>query len=52
MLTATLFTIAKSWKCPIMDKENWYIHIMDIMLSEINQSPKDKYCIISLLGDI
>ena len=80
MLTAALFTIAKTWKqpkCPLTDewiKKMWYIYIMEyysalkkneimtsaatwmdleiIILSEVSQTEKHKYHIISLLCGI
>ena len=75
MFTATLFTIAKSWKqpkCPSINKwikKLWHIYTIEyyaaerkkellpfvtawmevesIMLTEINETVKDKYCMTS-----
>ena len=62
MFTAALFTIDKTWrqpKCPLTDdwiRKLWCIYICEntiqlaiegIMLSEIRQTEKDKYCLIS-----
>ena len=65
---AVLFIIAKIWKqpkCPLVDewiKKLWYIYAMafcnnmdrtgTIMLSEMSQSVKDKYHMISLIRGI
>ena len=77
VITAALFTIAKTWKqpkCPSTEewiKKMWYIYTMEyysaikkneimpfaatwmdleiIILSEVSQTEKDKYCMISLI---
>ena len=80
MLTAALFTTAKTWKqsrCPLTEewiRKRWYIYIMEydsttekkkiipfaetwvdlesVMLSEVSQTEKEKYPMISLICGI
>ena len=79
MLTAALFTIARTWKqpkCPSTEewiKKVWYIYTMEyysaikneimpfaatwmdleiVILSEVSQTEKDKYHMISLICGI
>ena len=80
MLTAALFTTAKTWKqsrCPLTEewiRKMWYIYIMEydsttdknkiipfaetwvdlesVILSEVRQTEKEKYPMISLICGI
>ena len=80
MLTAALFTIAKTWKqsrCPLTEewiRKMWYIYTMEyqltteknkimpfavtwvdlesVILSEVSQTEKEKYHMISLICGI
>ena len=61
-LAGRFFTTSATWEVPIhmytMEKNRLpfaktWMHVEGIMLSELNQTEKDKYCMISLIcGDL
>ena len=65
LFITALYTVAKIWKqpkcpwtdewmqkCEILPFTTTQMNLEDIMLSEINQTQKDKYCVISLTCEI